>query len=333
MFNGRYIRLEGYEDLIIESGTQGNYRNDLIVIRYTKDTTANTESAKLVVIKGTANSTTASDPEHVSGNILEGAAQSDMPLYRIPLDNVNIGVPVALFEIIEDNVGNMSGKQNDTKNLTATTALADGDYFPFYDVSANGNRKTLWSNIIAKIKTAIWGTTSGFVKANGSGGISGVSTIPIANGGTGATTAASARTNLGVAAVGHTHTAADVGAAEIDSDGKVAASQTSSALVGITEDTTLGASHCGKFLRVSSSSGTITITIPDSNALPNESEIEILRYGAGDVTITAAAAIGLRGIGSTTTAEKYKITDRYGVAVLKRIGTATWILSGAVEKV
>ena len=153
MFNGRYIRLEGYEDLIIESGTQGNYRNDLIVIRYTKDTTANTESAKLVVIKGTANSTTASDPEHVSGNILEGAAQSDMPLYRIPLDNVNIGVPVALFEIIEDNVGNMSGKQNDTKNLTATTALADGDYFPFYDVSANGNRKSLWSNIIAKIKT------------------------------------------------------------------------------------------------------------------------------------------------------------------------------------
>jgi hypothetical protein len=235
--------------------------------------------------------------------------------------------------MMEANVGNLDGKQEDTKDLTATTSLADGDYFPFYDVSASGNRKTLWSNMLAKIKTAIWGTTSGFVKANGSGGISGVSTIPVANGGTGATTAAAARTNLGVAAVGHTHTAADVGAAEIDSDGKVAASQTTSALVGITEDTTLGASHCGKFLRVSSSSGTITITIPDSNVLPNESEIEILRYGAGDVTITAAAAIGLRGIGSTTTAEKYKITDRYGVAVLKRIGTATWILSGAVEKI
>lgn len=196
MFHGRYIRLEGYEDLTIESGTQGTYRNDLIVIRYTKDTTANTESAKLVVIKGTANSTTAADPAYVSGNILEGAVQADMPLYRIPLDNVNIGTPVALFEMIEDNVGNLSGKQEDTKNLMASTTLADGDYFPFYDVSAGKSMKTLWSNIVAKIKTAILGTTSGFVKADGSGGISGVSTIPIANGGTDANTRKAAALNL-----------------------------------------------------------------------------------------------------------------------------------------
>ena len=36
---------------------------------------------------------------------------------------------------------------------TAETALADGDYFPFYDTSAAGKRKTLWSNIKSVLKT------------------------------------------------------------------------------------------------------------------------------------------------------------------------------------
>ena len=38
-------------------------------------------------------------------------------------------------------------------NDTAETALADGDYFPFYDTSAAGKRKTLWSNIKSVLKT------------------------------------------------------------------------------------------------------------------------------------------------------------------------------------
>lgn len=36
---------------------------------------------------------------------------------------------------------------------TAETTIADGDYFPFQDVSANGKRKTLWSNIKSVLKT------------------------------------------------------------------------------------------------------------------------------------------------------------------------------------
>jgi len=40
---------------------------------------------------------------------------------------------------------------------TAETTLADGDYFPFYDTSASGKRKTLWSNIKAKINSLIEG--------------------------------------------------------------------------------------------------------------------------------------------------------------------------------
>ena len=36
---------------------------------------------------------------------------------------------------------------------TAETALADNDYFPFYDTSASAKRKTLWSNIKSVLKT------------------------------------------------------------------------------------------------------------------------------------------------------------------------------------
>lgn len=54
----------------------------------------------------------------------------------------------------------------------AETDLADGDYVPFYDTSAGAKKKSLWSNIINKIKTAIWKSNTnaqeGYV-ASGSG--------------------------------------------------------------------------------------------------------------------------------------------------------------------
>lgn len=88
-------------------------------------------------------------------------------------------------------------RQPATKDLTASTALADGDYLPFYDDSASANRKTLWSTVITKIRTALFGTSNGLLKANGSGVITAISTVPVDAGGTGATSAATARANLG----------------------------------------------------------------------------------------------------------------------------------------
>nr|DAM75214.1 MAG TPA: Receptor Binding Protein [Caudoviricetes sp.] len=92
----------------------------------------------------------------------------------------------------------LDGKQSATSGLSASTDVADGDYFPFFDTSASANKKTLWSNIVSKIRSALFGTLNGFLKANGSGTLSAVSTVPVANGGTGGTTAATARSNLGI---------------------------------------------------------------------------------------------------------------------------------------
>lgn len=57
-------------------------------------------------------------------------------------------------------------RQMDTKNLDAETELADGDAFPFYDVSEGYNRKTLWSNIVTKLKNIFLPLTGGTVSGN-----------------------------------------------------------------------------------------------------------------------------------------------------------------------
>lgn len=92
-------------------------------------------------------------------------------------------------------------RQIATNDLTAEATLADGDYFPFYDVSATENRKTPWSNIVSKITSLV---RSAFLQTP----------LSVDSGGTGATGAATARANLGAlasaaGAVGASNLAAD----------------------------------------------------------------------------------------------------------------------------
>lgn len=103
LMQGRHIRLKEntYVDLNFDNGAQGYKRNDLIVVRYTKDSTTDKEEANLVVIKGTPSETTPSDPEYISGDIIhEHALENDMLLYRVPFDGLNIQPIVSLFNTV-----------------------------------------------------------------------------------------------------------------------------------------------------------------------------------------------------------------------------------------
>ena len=60
----------------------------------------------------------------------------------------------------------INDRQMDTKKLEAETAIADEDAFPFYDSSEAVNRKTLWSNIVAKLKNLFIPITGGNVSGN-----------------------------------------------------------------------------------------------------------------------------------------------------------------------
>ena len=100
VMQGRHVSQGTPEDLIITNGSQGMKRNDLIVCRYTKSAGL-VESAQLVVVRGTPTTGTPTDPAVNTTSPLDGGTTYDMPLYRIPLDGITIGTPVALFNVLK----------------------------------------------------------------------------------------------------------------------------------------------------------------------------------------------------------------------------------------
>lgn len=100
VMQGRHVSQGTPEDLIITNGSQGQKRNDLIVCRYTKGSQS-IESAELVVVRGTPTTGTPTDPALNTTSPLDGGTTYDMPLYRIPLDGITIGTPVALFNVLK----------------------------------------------------------------------------------------------------------------------------------------------------------------------------------------------------------------------------------------
>lgn len=102
LMQGRYIKLNPStsEELSIDNGTSGKNRNDLICIRYEKNSVDGTESASLIVHKGTESSGNASDPEYVKGDITDGEDKiNDYPLYRVVINGLNIVELVKLFDV------------------------------------------------------------------------------------------------------------------------------------------------------------------------------------------------------------------------------------------
>ena len=100
VMQGRHVSQGTPEDLIVTNGSQGQKRNDLIVCRYTKGSQS-VESAELVVVRGTPTTGTPTDPTLNTTSPLDGGTTYDMPLYRIPLDGITIGTPVALFNVLK----------------------------------------------------------------------------------------------------------------------------------------------------------------------------------------------------------------------------------------
>lgn len=90
--SGRHFRVTAPETLTITSGTQGQNRNDLCVVRAsTSDDGTTVENAQLLILRGTPTSGTASDPETQEG---------DLVLYRFQLTGISVAEPIALFDIM-----------------------------------------------------------------------------------------------------------------------------------------------------------------------------------------------------------------------------------------
>lgn len=136
LVQGRFVRVENYEDVTIETGTQETFRTDLICLRYEKDTATGVENMALVAIKGTESATAGEVPAYNEGLIAEGDNPVDFPLYRVELEGINVTTVTALFT----PKGNMFGEYVTEEDLrtaldgieedlqTALSDKADSDH-------------------------------------------------------------------------------------------------------------------------------------------------------------------------------------------------------------
>lgn len=90
MVGGKRFWNQAATSLTVQSGTQGQKRNDLVVARYAKTNTG-IESITPVVVKGTPSTGAAADPATTS---------NDLKLWRIPLNGISVGTPVKLFDTV-----------------------------------------------------------------------------------------------------------------------------------------------------------------------------------------------------------------------------------------
>lgn len=108
-FNGADVEVPaGGESVTIDNGTQGQLRNDLVVLRYQIDPSGQTESVSLVTVKGTPASSNPQDPDVNDGSILDGDSPVDMVLYRVPLNGVSVGDPQLVAETADAVMGSSS---------------------------------------------------------------------------------------------------------------------------------------------------------------------------------------------------------------------------------
>lgn len=106
------IAVNNYHDVTIENGQQGMNRNDIIVRHFAKNEETQFGGAEFQVIKGTATSGDATDPEITDTDLRAGALTHDMKIYRARLEGLNVVAVEPLFEVLP-SIPELNGKISD----------------------------------------------------------------------------------------------------------------------------------------------------------------------------------------------------------------------------
>lgn len=114
------IAVNDYEEVQIDNGIQGMKRNDLIVMRYTRNVETDIETAQIKVLKGVS-SENASDPEYVTGDILNGDTEDDFLLYRVKLDGISLEGIEPLFTKMEPLTDIIEATDQDIDDIISGT--------------------------------------------------------------------------------------------------------------------------------------------------------------------------------------------------------------------
>ena len=85
----------------IQSGTQGQYRRDIIGLHFSRETSGR-EGLEFQVLTGKPASSegAAADPAYTAGDLLKGDTEAFMPLYRVKLSGINAADPEPMFSVL-----------------------------------------------------------------------------------------------------------------------------------------------------------------------------------------------------------------------------------------
>ena len=160
---GRHVRIPANDSALvtINNGHSGTNRIDLIVFRYTKDSTGK-ETVDLAVIQGEDSTGTAAAPATIDGDILTGAMQADFPLYRVELNGLNIVSVTAMFDVI----GNISQIAKTNKDLSNKVAELNKNITSAVSFNKNITKMIGGSKIVtAKASTSVQVFTNSEINA------------------------------------------------------------------------------------------------------------------------------------------------------------------------
>ena len=125
------IKKNTTNSVTIANGSQGMKRIDLIVARYTKNTSSKVEAVEIKVIHGTPSESNPAVPPYTSGDIQGGDLTADMPLYQVEINGLTIADVKRLFTV------RRSAAEFDTEVDSAKSTLSNRETI-FINTTAQG---------------------------------------------------------------------------------------------------------------------------------------------------------------------------------------------------
>lgn len=129
MFQGALftVKVGTYDEVTINNGNQGMKRKDLIVARYTYDSSDNIEAGDWAVIQGTPAADNPVVPEATSGDIQAGDSVVECPVFVVNLDGINVtGIDIIpeVMDTIPDLISRCS--YSDSGEIETNETWVDG---------------------------------------------------------------------------------------------------------------------------------------------------------------------------------------------------------------